>query len=651
MVLFFRKQVYRNVFRAFLILTAASMLVGVGLTSFFKKSAYRSSAIATVDGEDIEYREFARREKAKREQLALLRYQFEQMGMPDQGLFDIDSKKLAFSGLLEEILLNRVARSLDIQLNEEYVASKLSDNYYVTRELSEFFPSYLAVSQSFDNEALTRMLRSNGMSIADFETFVEHDLERKVVKDIALNSLYNPAFVVKRKYAQDYAAKKFSSMTLSLDTFLTQAKKSKPADDELQRFFNENSKNYIVPEKRSGTLWEFSPEQYGIAVSDAQVREHYENNKDKFIASPVKVKVRRILFKVASEEQFLAAKVKAEAVHAELAKNSELFAAKAQQFSDDKATAKNGGTVDFFARGDREPNFEKATFRLKEDGEISPIVQTKDGLEIIQRVARRSAEYKGLAAVSSEIKNLLTNLEFKNRFDEDVERVLADAQQEPAVLGTFAAKKKAKQSELSLAERDDSLKGEKLFTLKEGFSSYLDQGKGVILQLRSIHKSHAANFADIKTAVVNDFYKVKAEKDLMTALSAARQKADTQSLTTLAQEYHINPRTIGWLKSEDSDQIKSLTKEGFPVVQMLQMEKSGSVLGYYDGTKGYLVKLDAIEQVKDQEFGSKKQAINNELERSHSVVALNGFVASLARNVTLKTHEKSLDSDEFETEV
>jgi len=64
------------------------------------------------------------------------------------------------------------------------------------------------------------------------------------------------------------------------------------------------------------------------------------------------------------------------------------FSVYAALYSDDKATAKKGGELGYFARGSMVPEFEGAAYNLK-PGEMSPVIETKFGFHLIQMIDRR----------------------------------------------------------------------------------------------------------------------------------------------------------------------------------------------------------------------------------------------------------------------
>lgn len=75
----------------------------------------------------------------------------------------------------------------------------------------------------------------------------------------------------------------------------------------------------------------------------------------------------------------------------------------AQQYSDDKSSAKKGGELPWFGTGRMPTEFEEAAFAIKNKGEFSPIIRTKYGWHIIKLLDKR-----GLApfdAMKNELKS------------------------------------------------------------------------------------------------------------------------------------------------------------------------------------------------------------------------------------------------------
>lgn len=68
--------------------------------------------------------------------------------------------------------------------------------------------------------------------------------------------------------------------------------------------------------------------------------------------------------------------------------NGEKFSMLATLYSQDPGSAKKGGELGFFSRGEMVSEFESAAFALK-PGEVSPIIETQFGFHIIQLIERR----------------------------------------------------------------------------------------------------------------------------------------------------------------------------------------------------------------------------------------------------------------------
>ena len=94
------------------------------------------------------------------------------------------------------------------------------------------------------------------------------------------------------------------------------------------------------------------------------------------------------------------------------------FATLAKEYSEDPGSAKEGGYLGFFKRGELVPEYEAASMKL-EPGQLSPVVQSQFGFHLIQFIERKGNTYStrhillkpetGAADVSASAK-LLTRL-------------------------------------------------------------------------------------------------------------------------------------------------------------------------------------------------------------------------------------------------
>lgn len=106
------------------------------------------------------------------------------------------------------------------------------------------------------------------------------------------------------------------------------------------------------------------------------------------------------------EKQIVIAKLKG--FKERIAKGDE-FATLAVLYSEDPGSAKQGGELGMFKRGEMRPEFEAASFKLKTPGEVSDVVETEDGFHIIQLIERRG-EYINVRHILLQPQVSLVNL-------------------------------------------------------------------------------------------------------------------------------------------------------------------------------------------------------------------------------------------------
>ena len=100
------------------------------------------------------------------------------------------------------------------------------------------------------------------------------------------------------------------------------------------------------------------------------------------------------------------AKAKAQAALKEVRAGAD-FATLARAQSQDQGSAPQGGDLGFFPKGQMNPQFEDAAFKLKA-GTVSPVVETPFGFHIIKVHERRGPRTAPLTEVAGQIKEFLT---------------------------------------------------------------------------------------------------------------------------------------------------------------------------------------------------------------------------------------------------
>jgi peptidyl-prolyl cis-trans isomerase C len=140
-------------------------------------------------------------------------------------------------------------------------------------------------------------------------------------------------------------------------------------------------------------------------VSDQDIRDYYDKNKDSFVMA-TEIKASHILVKTEEEAQKVLARLK----------KGEKFEAIAKAVSLDTASARNGGDVGFFKKGQMVPEFERAAASLKV-GDISIPVKTQFGYHIIKVTDKKTGSPVEFEKVRDLISQKLSGEKQKEAFE------------------------------------------------------------------------------------------------------------------------------------------------------------------------------------------------------------------------------------------
>ncbi len=149
-----------------------------------------------------------------------------------------------------------------------------------------------------------------------------------------------------------------------------------------------------------------------VSISDAESQKYYDDNKETLFKVPDQVKVSHILikFNTPAGEQVTDA-IKAEAKKkiddvASQLNNGADFAELAIKYSEDTASAVNGGDIGFVSQGQTVPEFESVAF-AQDIGKVSDVVETTYGYHILKVTEKKASYVQTFDEVRDTIKSYL----------------------------------------------------------------------------------------------------------------------------------------------------------------------------------------------------------------------------------------------------
>lgn len=628
MIITLRNQIKQTTFRyvAFFIF----VVLGAGMISIpsLMRQDRSSSWVAQVNGEQISYQDFAREVAEQSEFLAQVRAQygqyadllFQAMGWPT------DPQMLAFEVLIKTTLMNQLVRDLGIKVDAQYISDSINDAQFARRHLQRVLPAFVFdQAGGLDPEKLTMYLKHKGISIKEFENKVEESLAQLQALQFIGTSCYVPLFDREQEFIAHKLGKQFSYLTFSYDAFLAAEKKNMVNIEDARAFYDKENiqhRRYWVPEKRNGIVWKFSANNYNVSITEEQITQYYEDNKvSKYVLDPIKVEVRQI-----SEKQL--------ANHP----NTTLEMVKDEIINDpSSAWNKKWEILKPFARGERKGAFEREAFLLQNEDEISSVIDTNDGKVIIQLVRRIPRTYKPLSSVRHEIRNILTEKQFKKNFVKELKNIVVQGDTQ-AIEALIAQKTGKKDLAMGIIKNDTKLSQE-LFGLKKGeWGVFMEGDAGFVVLLTDVIERNLPEFDSIKDVVINDLHEERAYQAMMDAINEAQAAAKDASFEQLAKQFNASVHYTDMIQPDDNKKMQELDKKDLPAKTMLGLDKVGSLLVHNGDRVSTLIKVDAIENTG---LNASEQAIDPLLMNSRTKMQVESVVASLHRNATIETNEST----------
>ena len=351
--------------------------------------AASGDTVAKVEGREISGADFRRTYQAQ-----LQAYRSAYGGnMSDQLLKQLGIEQQILQQMVDERAALAEAERLGIKVSDEEVRQRI------------FAMPAFQENGGFIGEAryqqLLRMQRPP-MVASEFEDNVRRGLAVEKLRGSLTDWLSVNDKDLEKEYRRRNDKVKLSVVSFTADSFRTQVNAS---DAEVTSYFEAHKNDFKIPEKRKirYLLIDVEALRAKTVVPAADIEREYSNNSEQY-TTPEQVRASHILLKTEGKDD-AAVKAKAEALLKQ-ARGGADFADLARKNSEDEASAKNGGDLDYFGRGRMVPEFDQAVFAMQ-PGAISDLVKTQYGYHIIKLVDKKNATTRSLAEVRQQLTDQL----------------------------------------------------------------------------------------------------------------------------------------------------------------------------------------------------------------------------------------------------
>lgn len=264
----------------------------VVITNFF--SSRQHDVIARVGGLSIGARTYNSSLRKMNEQIKNVRASYGEIAdqlLAMSGISEKNVQDVVVRRLIEEKMLVILAHQMGIRaISPQYITSLLHDPMAIANYLGDLIPQNAIKMTNgqgaIDQQILQEYIRRSGISEYDYEEQLEDRIKNSLVARIVETMSYTTKAMQKNMRIKKNCSRVFEVNTFDFDEYLTQAKKEKVTEKQLSDYFaqqNTEQKKYWTDEKRSGTVWTFSADNFSnIAVTDVEMRGYYGKHKNEF---------------------------------------------------------------------------------------------------------------------------------------------------------------------------------------------------------------------------------------------------------------------------------------------------------------------------------------------------------------------------------
>ena len=540
-------------------------------------------------------------------------------------------RRQTLDSLILEKLQMREARRLGIEVTNAQVALQIQALAPFQRD------------GKFDAQRYRSILESNGITPRQFE-----EDQRRVVLLNQLQDYVNLGVMVSDQEAQGAyewrnVEVKLAAVRLKPETFTADVPK---LEADLKAHYEKNKDQFKTGPQRRVSWWHlpFSAVSKGIELSDADLRTQYTRTRAKYERNE-SVSVNQILLKMPpnpEKELIDASRKQLEGLRERVMKGEE-FTELAKAHSQGPA-ANRGGDLGVFGRGQMLPELEEVAFRLKK-GEVSKPVKSSFGMHLLWIRDRVLPGQKPFAEVRKQVEADLRALRSRERAKNELRKIryaVEDKKAEPALDGLQKGKSDFfERGGLPQTVPASGVMSELAFGLsgEEKISRELEGGGGVsFVRLEAKRAPFVPEFPDVRKQVERSFLRLKGAEiaKRKASLWVQELKDKKRSLSSIAEEIKLKVLTPEAFKRagvpEELGPSQELASHAFGLVKGgFGMAQAGSDVILFEVLEG--PKADM------KKFETEKADFRQGLLRLKKAMVFNQYLEKLRQAANIRFEE------------
>ncbi|MDX1633704.1 MAG: SurA N-terminal domain-containing protein [Marinobacter sp.] len=347
--------------------------------------------VATVNDQEITEREFNRVLQMERQR------RLSEMQTPDPSLLDDDQiRRSVLEAMILETVLTQDAQRQDLALSD-------ADIDRLITQMPQF-----QVDGQFNRDRFVAVIRNMGMGPLEFREAMRRQYVVNQIRGGILESGLASPQAVEHLLRMQYQTRDFRTFTLTPELVADQVNVT---EADVEDYYQNNPGEFMQPERVDAAYIELSLDRIAedIEISEDELREVYQNRASELAGE--ERRTAHILIEDGDEAEATIAEIQEK-----LAAGAE-FAELAREYSDDLASAEDGGDLGYAGRGVFDGPFEETMFEL-EEGEISEPVETAYGTHLIKLLDVRKTEPPSFEAMKDELRQELAREQAVTRFAE-----------------------------------------------------------------------------------------------------------------------------------------------------------------------------------------------------------------------------------------